>query len=243
MGKVIWYSHLFKNFPQLVVIQTVKGFCLVSEAELDVFLEFPCFLSDPMNVDNSISSFSLLFLFFSYSVVSLWDPLYCSTPGFPVLHHLPELAQTPVHPVGDAVQPSRPLLSPSPAFNLCQHQGLFWWVSSLHTWDSRPNRRAEPLSARFPGQLYCTWSHLLLQILKNSKPVILPLPACSPSGYSKLSLLFPGLYQTPHPNPSRLPLRAGFLSSALILHGYLTLQLNLSLPVLLWFLCFGLGYH
>ena len=56
----------------------------------------------------------------------------CSTPGFPV-HQLPELAQTHVHWVGDATQPSHPLLFPSPpAFNLSQHQGLVQWVSSLH---------------------------------------------------------------------------------------------------------------
>ena len=54
-------------------------------------------------------------------------------PGFPVHHQLPELAQTHVHRVSDAIQPSHPLLSPSPlAFNLLQHQGLFQWVSSLH---------------------------------------------------------------------------------------------------------------
>ena len=53
-------------------------------------------------------------------------------PGFPVHHQLPELTQTHVHPVGDAIQPSHPLSSPSPpAFNLCQHQGLFQGVSSL----------------------------------------------------------------------------------------------------------------
>ena len=51
-GKVVWYSHLFKNFPQLVVIHTVKGFSIVSEAEVDVFLEFPCFLYDPVDVDS-----------------------------------------------------------------------------------------------------------------------------------------------------------------------------------------------
>ena len=57
---------------------------------------------------------------------TLCDPMDCSTPGFPVLHHLPELAQTHVHRVGDAVQPSHPLLSTSPrAFNLSQHHGLF----------------------------------------------------------------------------------------------------------------------
>ena len=57
---------------------------------------------------------------------TLCDPMDCSTPGFRVLHHLPELAQIYVHRVGDAIQPSCPLLSPSPpAFNLSQYQGLF----------------------------------------------------------------------------------------------------------------------
>ena len=51
--------------------------------------------------------------------------LDCSTPGFPVHHQLPELAQTHVHSFGDAIQPSRPLSSPSPAFSLAQHRGLY----------------------------------------------------------------------------------------------------------------------
>ena len=64
---------------------------------------------------------------------SLCDPMDCSTPGFPVLHHLPEFAQTHVHRVRGAIQPSHPLSPPSPpAFSLSQHQGLFQWVSSLH---------------------------------------------------------------------------------------------------------------
>ena len=67
------------------------------------------------------------------SCPTLSDPIDCSTPGFPVHHQFPELTQTHVHQVGDAIQPSHPLLSPSPpAFNLFQHQGLFKWVSSLH---------------------------------------------------------------------------------------------------------------
>ena len=65
------------------------------------------------------------------SCPTLCDPMDCSTPGFPVHHQLPELAQTHVHWVSDAIQPSRPLLSPCPpALNLSQHQGLFKWVSS-----------------------------------------------------------------------------------------------------------------
>ena len=56
----------------------------------------------------------------------LYDPMECSTPGFPVHHQLPELIQTHVHRVGDAIQPTHPLSSPSsPVFNISQHQGLF----------------------------------------------------------------------------------------------------------------------
>ena len=64
---------------------------------------------------------------------ALCNPMDCSMPGFPVYHQLPELTQTHVHQVGDAIQPSHSLSSLSPpAFNLTQHQGLFIWVSSLH---------------------------------------------------------------------------------------------------------------
>ena len=67
------------------------------------------------------------------SNVTLCNPMDCSTPGFPVHHQLPELAQTHVHWVRDAIQPAHPLSSPSPpTFNLSQHQGLFQWVSSSH---------------------------------------------------------------------------------------------------------------
>ena len=59
-------------------------------------------------------------------------PHDCSTPGLPVHYQLPEFTQTHVHWVGDVIQPSRHLSSPSPAFNLSQHQGLFKWVSSSH---------------------------------------------------------------------------------------------------------------
>ena len=65
-GKVVWYSHLFKNFLQFVVIHTVKGFSVVNGA--DVSLEFPCFLYDPMNVGNLISGSSA----FSTSSLYIW---------------------------------------------------------------------------------------------------------------------------------------------------------------------------
>ena len=68
----------------------------------------------------------------AHSCLTLWDTMDCRMPGFLVHHQLLELAQTQVNQVGDAIQPSHPLLSPSPpAFSLSQHQGLFQWVSSL----------------------------------------------------------------------------------------------------------------
>jgi len=67
------------------------------------------------------------------SCLNLCDTMNCSTPGIPVHHQLPESTQTHVHWVGDAIQPSNPLSSPSsPALNLSQHQGIFQWVSSSH---------------------------------------------------------------------------------------------------------------
>ena len=87
-------------------------------------------------VQGSLQSNSWLqpqFSSITQSCPTLCDPMDCSMPGFPVLHYIPELAQIHVHWVGDAIQPSHPLLSPSSlALNLSQHQGLFQWVSSLH---------------------------------------------------------------------------------------------------------------
>ena len=102
---------------------------------------------------GSYVSIHLLLQFSSVQLLShvrLFDPMNCSSPGLPVHHQLPELAQTHVHQVddaiqlpelaqthihqvGDAIQPSHPLSSPSPpAFSLSQHQSLFQWVSSSH---------------------------------------------------------------------------------------------------------------
>ena len=69
----------------------------------------------------------------SQSCPTLCDLMDCSTPGFPVLHYLPEFAQTHVHWVSDAIQPPHPLSAPSPpSLNFSQHQGLFHWVGSTH---------------------------------------------------------------------------------------------------------------
>ena len=67
-GKMVWYSHLLKNFPQFVVIHTVKGFSIVNKAEVDAFLELSCFFNDPMDIGNLISGSSV----FSKSNLNNW---------------------------------------------------------------------------------------------------------------------------------------------------------------------------
>ena len=66
--QVVWNSHLLKDFPQFVVIHTVKGFCLVNKTEVDAFLELSCFFDDPTDVGNSISGSSA----FSKSSLTIW---------------------------------------------------------------------------------------------------------------------------------------------------------------------------
>ena len=80
----------------------------------------------------------------TWSCPTLCNPMDCSTPGVPVLHHLPELAQTHVYWISDAIQPSHPLSSLSPpALNLSQDQGLFHWVASLHQVAKVPGSNSE----------------------------------------------------------------------------------------------------
>ena len=67
-GQVVWYSHLFQNFPQFIVIHTVKGLGIVNKAEMDVFLELSCFFDDPADVGNLISGSSA----FSKTTLSIW---------------------------------------------------------------------------------------------------------------------------------------------------------------------------
>ena len=109
--------------------------------EMDKFLErysLPKLNQEEIeNMNRSITNTKIetviQFSSVTQSCPTLCDPMNCSTPGLPVHHQLPEFTQTHVHWVSDAIQPSHPLLFPSPpAFNLSEHQGLFQWVSSLH---------------------------------------------------------------------------------------------------------------
>ena len=86
------------------------------------------------NIDKlTDGTFSHQFSSDAQSCLTICDPMDCSMQGFPVHLQLPKLAQTHIHQVGDAIQPSCPLSSPSPpVFNLSQHQGPFQWINSLH---------------------------------------------------------------------------------------------------------------
>ena len=82
-SQVVWHSHLFKTFSLFVVIHTIKGFSIVNEAEIDVFLEFPCFLYDPMDVGN-LSLYPLPFLNPACPSGSSWF-MGCYSPAWRIL--------------------------------------------------------------------------------------------------------------------------------------------------------------
>ena len=98
----------------------------------------PASISDPSKISHMVlllCSGLASVVVQSLSHVTIWDPMDCSMPGFTVLHHFPELAQTRVHWIRNSIQPSHPLSSPSPpALNLSQHQSLFQWVGSSYQW-------------------------------------------------------------------------------------------------------------
>ena len=84
-GKVVLYSHLFQNFPQFIVIYTVKGFGIVNKAEIDIFLELPCFFDDPRDVGNLISHSPV----FPKSSLNIWKftVLILLKPGLENFEH------------------------------------------------------------------------------------------------------------------------------------------------------------
>ena len=129
-----WYALMWNNCISLFQFQL---FLNISEIKQRFVCVWNIRVSSHMNltiklfVSNCIVG--VVVAVYSLSHVWLLDSVNCSMPGLPVLLYLPELAQTHVHCVSDAIQPSHPLSSPSPpAFNLAQHQGLFHWVGSSH---------------------------------------------------------------------------------------------------------------
>ena len=128
------YTYRFEK-PFVTAYETVRNVLSAYVTEMgDIQLVFLLTRKDEVvDILMTFFFFNLGAVVQSLSHVRLCDPMDCSTSSFPVHHQLPELAQTRVHRVSDAIQPSHPLSSPSPpAFNLSQHQGLFQRVSSSH---------------------------------------------------------------------------------------------------------------
>ena len=114
------HSHLLPHRPKVCSLHLCLFCCLAYRVIVTIFLNF-------------IYMHSVQFSSVTQSCPTLCDPMNCSTPGLSVHHQLPEFIQTHVHWVGDAIQPSHPLSSPSPpAPSPSQHQGLFQWVNSSH---------------------------------------------------------------------------------------------------------------
>ena len=141
--KVVWYPYLFKNFPQFIVIHTVKGFSVVNEAEVDVFLEIPCFFNDPTNVGNLISGSSA----FSKSNLYIWK---FSVPYLPGCHLLSSFS---IKKIGAVLRwwrnrMGRPL-SPQQI-----HQNNIWTPSKFHRTTSEcwqrtsGTQKSRPLSSK-----------------------------------------------------------------------------------------------
>ena len=125
---------------------------------------------EPTHPSVEFSSFQ--FSSVAQSCPTLCDSMDCSMPGFPVHHQLLELVQTHVHWVGDAIQPSHPLLPPSPpAFNLSQHRGLFQWVCSLHQVTKVLKLQLSP-SNEYSGLISfrIDWFDLLARVSQESSP-------------------------------------------------------------------------
>ena len=107
---------------------------------------------------------------FAKSCPTLCNPMKCRMPGFPVLHYLPEFAQTHVHWVSDAIQPSHPLLPSSPiTFSLCQSQGLFQWVGSLQQVTKVLEFQHQSFQWIFQGWFPLGWTGLILQSKELSR--------------------------------------------------------------------------
>ena len=115
----------------------------------------------------------------------------CSSSGFSSLHHLPEFAQTHVHWVSDAIQPSHPLLTPSPVLNISQHQSLFQWVGSSHVMAKVLDLRLQHQSLQLLFMVDLFWDWLVWSpcCLRDSQGSSLA-PQFKSNNFSSLSLLY-----------------------------------------------------
>ena len=145
-GQVVWYAHLFQNFPQFIVIHTVEGFGIINKAEIDVFLKLSCFFDDPADVGNLISGSSAFsksslniwkFMVhvllkpglenFKHYFTSVWDECSCVVVcAFSVLlsEASPHTGELPSHPEHHCSDPCPPCTVPFPGLH---------WTSPVNT--------------------------------------------------------------------------------------------------------------
>ena len=121
--KVVWYSHLFKNFPQFIVIHTVKGFGIVNKAEVVAFLEFFCFFDNTTDVGNLTSCSSD----FSKSSLNIWMSMVhvLLKPGLENFEHYFASISLLLHPVGETMETVRSFIwrgSKITAYGDCSHE-------------------------------------------------------------------------------------------------------------------------
>ena len=124
--------------------------------------------------------------------IAVSDPFDCSTPGFPILYYLLELAQTHIHWICDAIQPFHPLSPSSPPFrNLSQHQGLFQWASSSHHVDKVPELQLHNQSFQWIFRAdflkdWLVWSPCYPVVVVQVCPILCDPMVCSPPGHGIL---------------------------------------------------------
>ena len=121
-----WVFKGISRHHQMLIVDGINSFTNCTLTKNSQIKSWKFFCKNSLNQFSQFSSVTQL-------CSTLCNPMNHSRPGLPVHHQLPESTQTHVHWVGDAIQPSHPLPSPSPpSLNLSQHQGLFQWVSSSH---------------------------------------------------------------------------------------------------------------
>ena len=125
------YGALRGAFFESYTICPLRSYCQYPPLYIWVSRGPETCVAEPALLGHPVKSGEGCYCSVTKSCPTLHDPMDCSTPGFPVPHHLPEFVQVHAHWVSDAIPPSHPLSSPShSAFNISQHQGLFQWVSS-----------------------------------------------------------------------------------------------------------------
>ena len=122
-GQVVWYSHLFQNFLQFIVIHPVKGFDIVNKAEIDVFLELSCFFDDPVDVGNLISGSSA----FSKTSLNIWKFMVhvLLKPGLENFEHY---FSTSEHQYTDITMPTKVSIVKVLVFSVVMHGYESWTI-------------------------------------------------------------------------------------------------------------------